>query len=159
MSRPAASERRLMSCFGTLLIGVFAAISSLPAESAVPIENAPLYVGNNVPGNLALVPSVEYPTIISQANIGNYDVGRAYMGYFDSAKCYVYVYNNTEALRHFRPSSMANARTCAGATEWSGNYLNWAATQTIDPFRLALTGGYRVVDTATETWLETSVAA
>ena len=154
MSRPAASERRLMSCFGTLLIGVFAAISSLPAESAVPIENAPLYVGNNVPGNLALVPSVEYPTIISQANIGNYDVGRAYMGYFDSAKCYVYVYNNTEALRHFRPSSMANARTCAGATEWSGNYLNWAATQTIDPFRLALTGGYRVVDTATETWLE-----
>src|SRR3546814_3416373 len=38
--------------------------------------------------------------------------------------------------------------------EWSGNYLNWAATQTIDPFRLALTGGYRVRDTATETWLE-----
>ncbi len=31
--------------------------------------------------------------------------------------------------------------------EWSGNYLNWAATQTIDPFRKALTGGYRVRDT------------
>src|SRR5690606_20208535 len=30
----------------------------------------------------------------------------------------------------------------------------WAATQTIDPFRRALTGGYRVLDTATETWLE-----
>lgn len=32
--------------------------------------------------------------------------------------------------------------------------MNWAATQTIDPFRLALTGGYRVRDTPTETWLE-----
>src|SRR3546814_11626122 len=49
---------------------------------------------------------------------------------------------------------MAANRTWAGAKEWSGNYLNWAATHTIDPFRLALTGGYRVRDTATETWLE-----
>ena len=29
--------------------------------------------------------------------------------------------------------------------EWSGNWLNWAATQTIDPFRKALTGGLRVL--------------
>src|SRR3546814_5794891 len=76
------------------------------------------------------------------------------MGYFDNAKCYEYVFNDNEAERHFNPSSMAANRTCAGAKEWSGNYLNWAATQTIDPFRLALTGGYRVRDTATETWLE-----
>lgn len=32
--------------------------------------------------------------------------------------------------------------------------MNWAVTQTIDPFRVALTGGYRVRDTPTETWLE-----
>jgi type IV pilus assembly protein PilY1 len=32
--------------------------------------------------------------------------------------------------------------------------MNWAATQTIDPFRSALTGGYRSVDTTTQTILE-----
>src|SRR5690606_32189661 len=43
---------------------------------------------------------------------------------------------------------------CTGSKEWSGNFMNWAATQTIDPFRSVLTGGYRVRDTASETWLE-----
>ena len=36
--------------------------------------------------------------------------------------------------------------------------MNWAATQTIDPFRKALTGGYRVKDTPTETWVEKAIA-
>ncbi|RYH67927.1 MAG: pilus assembly protein, partial [Alcaligenaceae bacterium] len=36
----------------------------------------------------------------------------------------------------------------------SGNFLNWAATPTIDPFRWAMTGGRRVIDTASETILE-----
>lgn len=36
--------------------------------------------------------------------------------------------------------------------------MNWAATQTIDPFRKALTGGYRVRDTVTETWVEKAIA-
>src|SRR5690606_27556942 len=43
---------------------------------------------------------------------------------------------------------------CPAEKQWSGNYMNWAATQTIDPFRSALTGGYRVVDTPTETVVE-----
>src|SRR6185503_15990789 len=54
--------------------------------------------------------------------------------------------------RYFYPTSLTTTRTCSG--KWSGNYMNWAATQTIDPFRKALTGGYRVKDTPTETWLE-----
>ena len=37
---------------------------------------------------------------------------------------------------------------------WSGNYLNWATMQTIDPFRSTLTGGYRAVDTSSLTVLE-----
>ena len=37
---------------------------------------------------------------------------------------------------------------------WSGNYLNWALTQTIDPFRSALSGGYRAVDKTNITILE-----
>ncbi len=137
-------------------IGLFAGLSSLPASSAVVIPQSPLSLGVPVPGNLALTPSVEWPTIHTQANLGNYDPARAFVGYFDSKKCYAYQFDANEALRHFYPVSLAVNGVCAGngAGQWSGNYLAWAATQTIDPFRLALTGGYRVRDTATETWLE-----
>lgn len=155
-SRPtfaAGFVQRHVSRLAAVLIGVFSVLSSTSAP-ALEVAQAPLYMGRNVPGNLALVPSVEYPTIISQANIGPYDVNRAYMGYFDNLKCYSYIYNADESLRHFSPSSTTDSRTCSGNEQWSGNYLNWAATQTIDPFRLALTGGYRVRDTPTETWLE-----
>ena len=136
------------------LAGFLLAVAS-GAGHAVEIDQRPLYVGSDVPGNLALVPSVEFPTIDSQANIGAYAVSRRYSGYFDPAKCYSYVYSATESERHFKPESLAAASyACAGENRWSGNYLNWATTQTIDPFRQALTGGNRVKDTATETWLQ-----
>lgn len=127
------------------------------------VAQTPLILGSNtVPGNLALVPSVEFPTVINVANIANKFVeGSDYVGYFDSDKCYEY---NRQSVRHvyfglitgaegggyFTPVS--HGRSCAG--KWSGNYLNWATTQTIDPFRKALTGGYRSVDTASQTILE-----
>src|SRR3546814_16929979 len=86
--RPARGyARRHLSRMAAIVIGAFSVLCSLPGAT-VDIAQGPLYLGRNVPGNLALVPSVEYPTIISQANIGPYDVGRAYMGYFDNAKCY-----------------------------------------------------------------------
>lgn len=150
---PKPRRSSLASRASVFLIGMLAALSSLPAAS-VDIAQAPLSIGGNVPGNLSLVPSVEYPTIHSQANIGSYDVGRSYMGYFDPGKCYQYVYSVTESERHFSPVVLTGNRTCTGANRWSGNFLSWAATQTIDPFRLALTGGYRVRDTPTTTWLE-----
>ena len=117
------------------------------------VSQSPLYLGGgDVPGNLLLVPSVEWPTINSTASIGEYDVNRTYLGYFDPNKCYGYSYNNNEPDRHFYPVNWTVDHTCVGL--WSGNFMNWAATQTIDPFRSVLTGGYRVRDTATETWLE-----
>jgi type IV pilus assembly protein PilY1 len=119
------------------------------------IAQSPLYLGGgNVPGNLTLVPSVEWPTINSVANLGNYDESREYAGYFDSRKCYVYFYHASEIWRHFTPSSWTNNRRCSGANEWSGNFMNWAATQTIDPFRKVLTGGYRYVEVPSATVLE-----
>lgn len=125
------------------------------AASGQVVSQSPLSVAGNVPGNLLLVPSVEWPTLDSMANLGNYDVTRAYVGYFDSGMCYKYSYSATETDRHFYPVGTTADHTCRGRRqEWSGNYLNWATTQTIDPFRKALTGGYRVRDTATETWLE-----
>lgn len=140
------------------VVGVFAAFSSMSATS-VEIAQSPLYIGSDVPGNLALVPSVEFPTLISVANFGAYDPDRVYVGYFDAAKCYEYRFNAMEELRHFYPVAWTNNRRCVmDSNQWSGNYLNWAGTQTIDPFRLALTGGYRVRDTATETWVEKAIS-
>lgn len=126
------------------------------AEASATVAQTPLLAGGSVPGSLALVPSVEWPTILSMANVGNYSASTQYTGYFDSGKCYQYSHDATNDDRrdsHFYPVSKTTTNTCAGDL-WSGNYLNWAATQTIDVFRSALTGGYRVRDTPTETWLE-----
>ena len=155
-SRASAGSRSM-----AFLIGLFAALSSSTALSGdVNVSQQPLYLGSNVPGNLALVPSVEFPTAISRANLDNsYQPTKTYVGYFDSAKCYAYHYSATEIERHFYPVGAAGTgHSCAGSSEWSGNFMNWAATQTIDPFRKALTGGYRVKDTPTETWVEKAIA-
>ncbi|MET0532868.1 MAG: PilC/PilY family type IV pilus protein, partial [Steroidobacter sp.] len=139
-----------------LRLGCVAAFLTLGsgAASAQVVSQMPLGVGG-VPGNLLLVPSVEWPTLDSMANLGNYATTRAYIGYFDPDKCYKYSFNILETERYFYPVGVATSRACNyNNAEWSGNYLNWATTQTIDPFRKALTGGYRVRDTTTETWLE-----
>ena len=85
-------------------------------------------------------------------------LGFDHYGYFDPNKCYRYVYNAaTPSDSYFTPDSTTTDRTCtttATAARWSGNYLNWASTQTLDTFRWALTGGHRVVDTTSETIIE-----
>ncbi|HET8801861.1 MAG TPA: PilC/PilY family type IV pilus protein [Marinobacter sp.] len=145
------SKSKLISFGAALLIGVG------PVQySSAAVSQVPLYLGGGgVPGNLVLTPSVEFPTIQSLANLGNYAPNRRFEGYFDPEKCYQYDYvAENDSANHFYPSSVENDRTCSGDGEWSGNFLNWAVTQTIDPFRKVLTGGYRVKDTPTETWLE-----
>lgn len=143
-----------------LLIGM-----ALPTVQAdVAIDQVPLTLSNNVPGNLVLTPSIEFPTIMSMSNLGSFDVAKTYTGYFDPNKCYDYdssvdasiVFSgiNGGTNSYFVPAakSSTSPATCSG--QWSGNYLNWAATQTIDTFRSAMTGGYRVVDTTDLTVLE-----
>lgn len=143
--------KRIRKVGTTLAASAWMLLAGMPATAEV--AQTPLYLGGgNVPGNLVLVPSVEWPTIVSVANLGDYSSGRTYLGYFDPNKCYEYSYSSTESERHFYPVSSAVSHACSGL--WSGNFLNWAATQTIDPFRAVLTGGYRVRDTSTETWLE-----
>lgn len=136
---------------------VFAVAAGFATQATAQLEPAqqPLFSLQNVPGSLVLTPSVEWPTINSVANLGPYSESEGYSGYFDSNKCYRYAYHDNEAERHFYPVSVTSNRRCTSSNApWSGNFLNWAATQTVDPFRSALTGGYRVRDTATETWLE-----
>lgn len=121
------------------------------SQAAADVSQTPLLLGaSNVPGNLALVPSVEWPTLLSIANTGNYSSANTYLGYFDSAKCYTY----DKANEWFEPVGYATSRKCGGSMQWSGNFLNWAGTPTIDPFRSALTGGYRYRDDVGLTVLE-----
>lgn len=138
----------------TLFIGFMSLTWTLAASQAVAeVAQSPLLLGGgNVPGNLALVPSVEWPTILSVANTNNYSSANTYVGYFDSFKCYQYK-GETEK-QWFEPTRKTTTRLCGGAYEWSGNFLNWAATPTIDPFRSALTGGYRYKDEVGLTVLE-----
>ena len=111
------------------------------------VSQQPLSAGGNVPGNVVLTPSVEWPTLDSVANLdATYTPATIYVGYFDSEKCYAYNYDVVEENRYFYPTGAATAHVCAN--RWSGNFLNWATTQTIDPFRKALTGGKRRHTTA-----------
>lgn len=144
---------RPVSARGLILATCLASLAATsPAQ--VSLSDQPVFTAVNVPGNLALALSVEFPTAISVAHpTRTYSSANTYIGYFDPAKCYAYRYTDgTSVDNYFYPNGAANNRTCLGM--WSGNYLNWATMQTIDPFRWALTGGYRVTDTASLTVLE-----
>ncbi|WP_425358613.1 PilC/PilY family type IV pilus protein [Syntrophotalea carbinolica] len=83
-----------------------------------------------------------------------YDPAIEYFGYFDSYKCYEY--DGSASPARFDPSSVSADKTCSGSNEWSGDFLNYLTTARIDALRKVLYGGYRSVDTATETVLERS---
>ena len=102
--------------------------------------------------------SVEYPTAVSVAHTNRtYSSANEYLGFFDPNKCYTYTAGATDAEKFFTPSALAALHVCSG--RWSGNFLNWASMQTIDPFRWVLTGGYRVIDEATRTVVEKAWAS
>lgn len=139
------------------------------AVTSATIADAPITATLRVPANLLLALSVEWPTGVVAAYNDNLDktlgrecpgrttdsgvanigvcffADRTHLGYFDADKCYTY-----SPANYFVASGVG--RTCSGA--WSGNFLNWATTQAIDTFRYALTGGDRVIDTATQTVIE-----
>jgi type IV pilus assembly protein PilY1 len=163
MARP-----KCLKTYGLLGRLAGAALLSLAAASAgaatTELADQPIFNAVNVPGNVALTLSVEYPTATSIANgIVAYSSSTIYLGYFDPTLCYQYNQVSTKTTSptygsYFSTYSAANSdHSCTGAAAnslWSGNFLNWASHSTIDPFRWALTGGYRSVDTSTMTILE-----
>ncbi|MEX8518486.1 MAG: pilus assembly protein [Leptothrix sp. (in: b-proteobacteria)] len=144
-----------------------AALLALAASAShaadIDLADTPLFSTVQVPGNLALALSVEWPTASTPAypSTVSYAVATTYYGYFDAAKCYRYVsvYNSAAAdysSSYFQPDSAASSHACSSSAAkslWSGNYLNWASTHTLDAFRWALTGGMRDVDDASSTIL------
>lgn len=147
------------------------AVAGLVANSAhatIPVNQNPLTLSNNVPGNVVITPSVEFPTVMSMANIGAFNPDQTYGGYFDADKCYDYdphgqFPTDTPAAQtaeprgmvgYFVPRSWAKSSPASCNKLWSGNFLNWAGTQTIDTFRSVMTGGFRIVDEPDRTVLE-----
>lgn len=139
----------------------FVACAGQPARAEnIELADSPLFSSISVPGNLALVLSVEYPTALSSAYSGksDYAPGTTYIGYFDPDKCYVYKYNSgTPSESYFQPHEIVTGHVCSSSADtplWSGNFLNWVSLSALDSFRWVLTGGARVVDTETMTILE-----
>lgn len=109
-----------------------------------PLADQPVIVAD-VPPNVMLALSVEFPTAITRAHQGDvFDTsGRTeYLGYFDPRKCYAY--SDPVFVPTGRLTSADKGYGCSG--EWSGNFMNWATMQGVDTFRWVLTGGNRVVD-------------
>lgn len=148
---------------GVVLGGALACSLQVGAQTA--LADAPVFATNTVPGNLVLALSVEFPTVINAAHQGGFVAGTRYLGYFDPQKCYRYHVGNETGtdMSHFYPVGATTSTfrcTGSGLTDtWSGSFMNWLTMQSIDPFRWALTGGYRRVDTATTTILERAWAS
>jgi len=152
----------LAACVRGMALAAALAGAMVGTPAATSLADQPVFSSVAVPGNLALALSVEFPTAISVAHTDTtYDSTKTYLGYFDPAKCYLYSYNSDELQRHFYPAGAATNHTCVGGNDskWSGNFMNWATMQTIDPFRWAMTGGYRSTDTAGATILEKAFAS
>ncbi|HET9034247.1 MAG TPA: PilC/PilY family type IV pilus protein [Dokdonella sp.] len=69
-----------------------------------------------------------------------------YYGYFNSDVCYTW-----DGYK-FVPSSAASGKQCSG--KWSGDFLNYLTTSRLDALRRVLYGGWRQVDSTTETILQ-----
>lgn len=152
---------KVRKLFSWVLVTIIFGTASLSSFAAVSLADQPLTTATSVPGNLLLTLSVEFPTAISssyKAATTPYVTSKAFIGYFDSNKCYRYIYDSgTPSNGYFKPSMVTANHTCVSSAInplWSGNWLNWAAMQTIDSFRAALTGGYRNVDNPNMTILE-----
>ncbi|HKT30040.1 MAG TPA: hypothetical protein VJR68_17875, partial [Dyella sp.] len=146
--RPLRFNVKLLAC----VLALTASGAALAGSTT--LSDTPVYSTSNVPANLMLALSVEYPTgtVAAYKGSSDYSSGTTYLGYFDPAKCYDY--NSNTGAGYFTPVSGATGPVCTG--HWSGNMLNWALMTSLDEFRQALTGGNRSVDTTSTTVLKRS---
>ena len=111
---------------------------------------------------MALALSVEFPTVGAQYRDAVYNDATEYLGYYDAESCYRYNRAPTEVVnsaakysdyKRFDKIGAATLRKCTGGMDgFSGNFLNFASSSSIDMLRLALSGGDRVVDLGSSTY-------
>ncbi len=128
--------------------------AAMPRLAApVVLSDVPVFSASSVPANLMLTLSVEFPTgtVAAYTDSNGYNKNNTYLGYFDPAKCYTYSVTDT----YFSPAGFTASGNCT-ATQFNGNFLNWASMTALDEFRQTLSGGNRVFDTTSLTVLERS---
>jgi type IV pilus assembly protein PilY1 len=151
-----------------MLASMLTIMGGTTAHAQTALADTPVYSTSNVPANLMLSLSVEFPTgtvgaYNNATNYTAYSAANPFLGYFDPAKCYDYSTSSppgSTTSGYFVPigavSSTGSCLSVSGGTttyHWSGNMLNWATMTALDEFRQALTGGNRVVDTTSSTVL------
>lgn len=144
----------LMASLRNVLATVLLTLVAGAQAATTTLTNNPLYSASNVPANLMLALSIEFPTATVAAYKGSsdYSTTALYLGYFDNTKCYDY-----SSAGYFVPlSKTINPGPICAGNHWSGNMLNWATMSGIDEFRQALTGGNRSIDLVGTTVLERS---
>ena len=150
----------------TLLIAAAISPAFAPAYAAIDISQKPLFLGRNAPPLNQLVIGRDHKLFYEAYNDASdlngdgalevrFNPNITYYGYFDSTLCYTHN-NKSDNTGLFTPSSKATGtlNTCSG--KWSGNWLNYITTTRIDALRKVLYGGYREVDTKTQTILRRS---
>jgi type IV pilus assembly protein PilY1 len=143
--------------------GVSAPVRAQAQAAPLPISEVPLYLAQALPPLNMLVMGKDHKNYYEAYNDtadlngdGAIDVGYKpdvidYYGYFNSKVCYVW----NSGSNRFDPSVATNdAKQCSGAADWSGDFLNYLTTGRFDALRKVLYGGYRAVDTTTETVLQ-----
>ena len=146
----------------------FLAVSQVTAPVIPPINlsSDPLYAATTVDKpTMALALSVEFPTVGAQYRSAYSNPATTeHLGYYDAESCYKYIDNPTETpatgktsadYKRFDRSGPATNRQCTDA--FSGNFLNWASSSSIDMLRLALSGGDRYIDESGLTILQRAV--
>ncbi len=132
-----------------VLLGLVLIGGSVAQSTRVPIDlsSGPIINSGSV-SNLALVLSVEFPTVGAAYTGGTYSSTKKYIGYFNSNRCYTYNGTSTDGYYQANGSTDASyfCNVSGAGTGFSGNFMNFAATSSIDVVRYALTGGDRIID-------------
>lgn len=136
-------------------IGMLMATQQATANVQSFLPQPPMLIIENILSKQVDLAPVDLPSDVRRLYQEEYQESRVYEGYFDSKKCYIYADGIEESDAYFYPDFHSRTHLCPGPF-WSGNFLNWATTSSLDPFRKTLTGGLRVKDTPTETWLESA---
>lgn len=150
------------------LVGVALLIGKgITAQGPLDIAQAPLFTRNALPPLNMLVMGRDHKLYYEAYNDASdldgdkvLDVGYkpdkiTYYGYYNSKVCYSSRSGTGGQL--FDPVSAAggsDGKQCTGL--WSGDFLNYLTTSRMDALRKVLFGGYREVDTSSETILRAS---
>lgn len=149
---------RIQGIFSSVAAGILFVTSSTAFAGVNTPMQTPLFVSESAPALNMLVMGRDHKLFYEAYNDasdlnddGVIDVGFKpeipYYGYFNSKACYTY--QNSR----FEPTAVVDATTKTCTNAWHGNFLNYVATSRMDALRKVLYGGYRVVDSTTETVL------